>query len=196
MNNHKPSGNDHMDIQRIIITGPVQSGKSSLAWALVKKLRQASIPMAGFIAKGLWEDNRRCGFNLFDLKNQQTTPLAKRDQKATFPTSNKSMMAYRVPYTFLKEGIKAGKHALEPDNCRQAKIIMVDEMGKMELQAKGWACCIPPLLELKQCIHIWIVRETLVNSICSLWPFKTTKVISVHDPDALAKLMDICGIQP
>ncbi len=182
-------------IQRIIITGPVQSGKSSLAWALVKRLRQASIPMAGFIAKGLWENNRRCGFVLFDLRTQQMTALAKRDKEKIFPTSDRSLMANRVPYTFFKEGIAAGKQALEPDNCRQAHIIMVDEMGKMELQGKGWACCIPPLLELNQCIHIWIIRETLVDSICRLWPFKTSKVISVHDPDALAKLMNICGIQ-
>ncbi len=184
-----------MDIQRIIITGPVQSGKSSLAWALVKKLGQASIPMAGFIAKGLWENNRRCGFDLFDLRTQQMTPLAKRNKEKNSPTSDTSVVSNGVPYTFFKEGIKAGQRALEAKNCRQAKIIMVDEMGKMELQGNGWASCIPDLLELEQCIHIWIVRETLVDSICCLWPFKTTKIISVDDPEALTKLMDICGIQ-
>jgi len=184
-----------MDTQRIIITGPVQSGKSSLAWALVKKLRQSSIPMAGFIAKGLWENKRRSGFDLFDLRTQETTPLAKRNKEKISTTSDTAVMSNRVPYTFFKEGIKAGQHALEPENCTQAKIIMVDEMGKMELQGKGWASCIPDLLELKQCTHIWMVRETLVDSICCLWPFKTTKIISVDDPDALTKLMDICGIQ-
>lgn len=192
---NRPSEKNITGIQRIIITGPVHSGKSSLAWALVKSVRQASIPMAGFIAKGLWENNRRCGFDLFDLRTQQLTPLAKRNRDKNSPTSDTSGMSNTIPYTFFKEGIKAGQQALEPENCRQANIIVVDEMGKMELQGKGWAPCIPPLLELEQCIHIWIVRETLVNSICCLWPFKTNKIISVDDPEALTKLMDICGIQ-
>ena len=178
--------------QRIVITGSVQSGKSSLAWKLVKKFRQASIPMAGFIAKGLWENNQRCGFNLFDLKNQRITPLAKRNKENFFLESGTSVASKKVPYTFFDEGIKAGQLALKPENCRQAKIIMVDEMGKLEIQGKGWAPLISPLLELKQCIHIWIIRETLVDPICSSWPFNPTEVISVQDPDALNKLMNIC----
>ena len=172
---------------RIVITGPVQSGKSSLAWNFIKKLQQRSIPMAGFIAQGLWKNNQRCGFNLFDLKTEMITPLAKRNSPET-PQQTPG----KVPYTFFKEGINAGYRALMPEVCKEAKIIMVDEMGRMEIQEQGWAPCIDPLMELKHATHIWIIREILVSPICQLWPFKKTDIIHVHDDLAVEKLLALC----
>ncbi len=170
---------------RIVITGSIQSGKSSLAWSLMEELRQLSIPMAGFIAKGMWKDNQRSGFDLFDLKRQTMTPLAKRSKFENPPPSG-------MPYTFLREGVNAGRRALTLENCRDAKIIMVDELGKMELQGKGWAPFIPPLLELKKSIHIWIIREALVSPICRIWPFNRTDIIQSHENNALSKLVTLC----
>ena len=141
--------------------------------------------MAGFIAKGMWKDNQRSGFDLFDLKRQTVTPLAKRYKVGTPPPSG-------MPYTFLREGINAGRRALRFENCKEAKIIMVDELGKMELQGEGWAPFIPPLLELRKSIHIWIIREALVSPICHIWPFNRTDIIQVHDDNALVKLVALC----
>jgi nucleoside-triphosphatase THEP1 len=173
---------------RIVITGAVQSGKSSLAWDLMKKLQQLSIPMAGFIAKGLWKNNQRCGFNLVDLKTGIMTPLAQRNSpKNSQPSSGK------VPYTFFQKGIDAGYRALLPENCAHARVIIVDEMGRMEVQGQGWAPCIDPLLALKKPIHIWIIRESLVSPICQLWPFKRTNIIHVHDNLAIEKLLALCN---
>ncbi|SMD13176.1 NTPase [Desulfocicer vacuolatum DSM 3385] len=171
---------------RIVITGSVQSGKSSLAWELMEKFQALSISMAGFIAKGLWQDNQRCGFNLIDLRTGIVTPLAQRNPPEPSPLPGK------IPYTFFKQGIDAGCNALLPEYCKKAKVIMVDELGPMELQGKGWAPCITPLMTLDNAIHIWIVRKALVSSICRLWPFKTNDVIHANDQDALEKLLALC----
>ena len=170
---------------RIVITGGIQSGKSSLAWRLMEELRQLSIPMAGFIAKATWKGNQRQGFNLFDLKTETMTPLAK---WMTWEGEHAS----RMPYTFLQEGVNAGQQALKFENCKHAKVIMVDELGKMELKGKGWASFIPPLLKLENTIHIWVIREALVSSICRIWPFDRTDIIQVHEANALEKLVALC----
>ncbi len=172
---------------RIVITGSVQSGKSSLAWNLMEKFQELSIPMAGFIAKGLWQDNKRYGFNLLELKTGIMTPLATRN------SSDNSSSPGKIPYTFFKQGIDAGYAALLPENCAQAKVIMVDEMGRMEVQGEGWAPCITPLMTLKNVIHIWIIRKTLVSPICQLWPFQKNDIIHVHDDGALEKLLALCS---
>jgi len=185
----KSNGKKRTGSHRIVITGPVQSGKSSLAWNLIKKLQQLSIPMAGFIAQGLWKNNQRCGFNLVDLKTKMITPLAKRNSP-----ENSQPSSGKVPYTFFKEGINAGYRALMPEVCKEAKIIMVDEMGRMEIQGQGWAPCIDPLMVLKHPIHIWIIREALVSPICQLWPFKKTDIIHVHNDLAVEKLLALCKV--
>ena len=71
--------------RRIILTGAVQSGKSTLAALLVKQLKGKSIPMAGILAKGLWENDQRAGFDLIDLKTGLSTPLARRSAPADGP---------------------------------------------------------------------------------------------------------------
>ena len=79
--------------------------------------------------------------------------------------------------------------ALHPDRCQGADIILIDELGKLEIKHQGWATCLPALLPLTKPVHIWIVRETLIKEICQMWPFRRTQVVHVHEPHALEKLI-------
>ena len=172
--------------RRIILTGAVQCGKSTLAEKLFNRLKTKDITMAGILARGLWKNNQREGFDLMDIQTGKVTPLARRS--AELPPQNKD----KIPFSFFEQGVTAGYNALSVARCKTAAIILVDEIGKLEAKGLGWAPCLSPLLTLSRSMHIWIVREKLVRQVCRIWPVEQTTVIHAAAPDALLNLTTAC----
>ena len=146
--------------------------------------------MAGILARGLWKDNQREGFDLVNIRTGKVTPLARRTADPDTQNSGK------VPFSFFKQGVAAGYDTLSVAACKNAAIILVDEVGKLEAKGLGWAVCLSPLLTLSRPVHIWIVRENLVHRICEIWPAERTTIIHAADPDALLKLTTACVKEP
>lgn len=170
-------------MKRIIITGGLQSGKSTLAEQCVKELADRRLTTAGIIARGLWKDDLRSGFILRDLRTDELIPLAERADSSDTPG--------RTPFLFSPEGLKAGRAALDKERCRSADAIFVDEVGKLEADGLGWAPLLSPLLELSDSIHIWIVREQVLGRICRRWPVTATSVVRVDAPAPLRTLLSL-----
>jgi len=168
----------------IIITGDVQSGKSTFAMELAMHLVQKKQKIAGIIAKGLWKDNLRSGFNLIDLSTNQQVPLARR--KIKFKKS------HVTPFDFFEDGMDFGANALDKKKCCFSNIIFIDEIGKLELIGFGWASLLNPLLTIKSATHIWIVRENFVNEVCINWNLKNVQIVRVNEQNALERLITLC----
>jgi len=171
----------------IIITGGVQSGKSTLAAELVQFLNSQRVSLAGILAQGLWQDNQRQGFDLIDLKSGAKYPLARRRPELENSLGNRG----EIPFQFFEQGLAAGFRALDMEACRNSSVIMVDEVGKLELFGEGWASLLEPLLLIKSAVHIWIVREGLVKKVVRTWYLESAEIIHVEDEDSFAKLKTI-----
>ncbi len=160
----------------IILTGEPQEGKSSL---LARCLDRVSLRARGFLARGLWNNNQREGFDLIDLASGEITPLARRNHDAEPGT---------IPFTFFNQGMAAGIRALEPERCRDADLVCVDEVGRLELRNQGWAPCLAPLLHLHGPVHLWVVRRKLVSQVIRTWELPEPALVSASDPSALPTL--------
>ena len=167
-----------MNPKTIILTGEPQEGKSTLLANALEKL--SDMQLAGILARGLWKNDLREGFDLIDLASGQTTPLARRNPLATPGT---------IPFTFFEQGMTAGIHALDPIRCRDADLVCVDEVGKLEIKNKGWAPLLPPLLELEHPVHLWVVRRELVEAVSLKWHLTEPTIVSVNDFKALTTLV-------
>ncbi|MFH1154574.1 MAG: nucleoside-triphosphatase [Pseudomonadota bacterium] len=169
-------------MKRIIITGNIHSGKTTLAETLVTALTRSGIRAAGILARGLWKNNLREGFDLVNLTSGTVTPLARRSEGTETGT----------PYLFFQAGIDEGFRALSMDLCRTAGIILIDEIGPLELRGLGWAPCLTPLLTLKDTLHIWVVRDRLLDQVMKTWPVDINHRVLAHEPNALETLMTLC----
>ncbi len=165
---------------QIIITGGRQSGKSTLAARLVQFLNSRGVTLSGILAIGLWQDNQRQGFDLVDLKTGVKCPLARRQTDSRGSTI--------TPFQFFDKGIAAGARALDAERCRDTSVIMVDEVGKLELNGEGWAPFLDPLLSIRSAVHIWIVRENLVEKVSRRWKLEPVEIIHVEDDNSFVKL--------
>lgn len=167
-----------------ILSGPCQSGKTTLLSALANLLRKEYLTVAGILAVGLWEKNVRSGFNLIDLTDGSTTPLSHR-----IPDEG---LHDGIPFVFYETGFEAGMNALSPEKCRGADVVIIDEVGFLELQGKGWASCLPRLLEIDGKVHVWAVRGKILGKVRSAWGLENAQIISVEEHDALNHLKASC----
>lgn len=168
----------------IILTGPVQSGKSSLLADLVSLLRGKRLKISGIIAKGLWESGARSGFDLIDLADGSITPLSRR------VLDGKTVNG--IPYVFYDSGLAAGMKALAAERCAGADFVLVDEVGILETQGFGWAKCLDPLLELDGPVHVWVVRNSCLESARKKWGLYGAETVMVEETDALNQLLQAC----
>ncbi|WP_462324191.1 nucleoside-triphosphatase [Desulfoplanes sp.] len=171
-----------MSPEKIILTGAPQEGKSTLLAECLDRL--SGIRTAGILAKGLWKNDLREGFDLIDLATGQSTPLARRNLLAAPGT---------IPFTFFKKGMEAGNRALDPARCKNADVICVDEVGRLEMTNKGWAPRLSPLLQLDHPAHLWVVRRELVGPVSLKWHLQEPTIVSVNDPTALQTLIACIG---
>lgn len=169
----------------VIVTSPLHAGKSSLIARYADLCGKHNIRVAGIIAEGLWKNNQRSGFNLIDLSCGRCVPLAFR-----CPPREPAC----VGFDFYPEGIEAARAALDPDLCAKADLIVVDEVGKLEIMAGGWALYLMPLLRLAGKTHIWAVRDSLVEAVTHRWRFTPRAVVDAWSPDALNELISACAL--
>lgn len=171
----------------ILLTGGRGSGKSTILLKLLKYLRESGIPAGGFVARGLWKDDVRAGFELELAATGEVVPLALR-----VPASRRTGS---MPFEFSRKGLSAGDFALATEACANAKVIMVDEVGPLEISGKGWAPRLGELLELSGKIQIWVVRDSLLEEVPMKWGFKPRLIVSTQDPRALELLKrEIAGV--
>ena len=164
----------------VIITGGVQTGKSTLAAALTAFLKAENVSMAGILATGLWKNGRRHGFDLTDLATGAITPLARRVDRVEDTAI--------TPFEFFERGLAAGKKALDVKTTANAAMVMVDEVGKLEPMGQGWGPFMSSLVSNSRAVHVWVVRENLVRDVCARWNLDRVEIVHVDDGDALERL--------
>ena len=115
--------------KNIFVTGPPRSGKSTLIMDISKKLLELGIEIRGIICPEIRISGRRWGFKV-----------------VVYPDGPEEILAsieIRSPYRVSKYGVNiAGfekiveEHLSKTLHDPQTKVILIDEIGKMELMSK------------------------------------------------------------
>jgi len=113
---------------KILITGPPRSGKSTLIVRLIKYISKRQITAYGFLTPEVREGNNRIGFDIVDIKTKDREKLAR---KRNFNTKH-HVGKYCV---FIEKFEKFLSH-FENIKFQQDDLIIIDEIGKMELFSK------------------------------------------------------------
>jgi nucleoside-triphosphatase len=149
----------------VLITGNQGEGKTSLAADLVRELQTRGHPVAGILAPGIWRDGVRIGFDIVDVATGKQAPLARAGETS-------DTMFGR--FAFLPEGLKLGREALAPEKLSRAPIVLVDEVGRWELDNGGWAPQLDTLISVPPQVLILVVRKKFANEVASRWGRGTT----------------------
>jgi len=111
------------------LTGPPRSGKTTVIVKLVEKLKAEGISVGGMTTSELTQAGSRIGFQIADISSGRTGVLAK-----VGPGGGPKVGKYVVDLEGLEGvGVAAIERAIEA-----SEVIIIDEMGPMELSSKAF----------------------------------------------------------
>ncbi len=163
-----------------ILTGEVGSGKTTAAAAVVDGLRARGARVGGFLAVGRLAGGRRTGFDLRDVATGETWPLCRESAEPSGATRWNR-------FSFVDETLARGRGILA-EAAATAHVIVVDEIGGLELSGGGWAPSLDALAREFRGTLVLVVRRSLVPQVRSRWGSAGAAVfdIGTDRPEAIA----------
>jgi nucleoside-triphosphatase THEP1 len=168
----------------VILTGETGSGKTTWAGEIVGVLRARGVMVGGVLATGLLTDTRRTGFDVTDLSTGRTVPLCREGDAGASAGQRWGR------FTFTREGLELGREALTVRG-RSADVIVVDEVGPLELAGGGWAEALDALAGGFGGQVLVIARLAVVDAVRARWGAPATPVfhLGVDGPDRVADVV-------
>jgi nucleoside-triphosphatase THEP1 len=132
----------------IIITGNINSGKTTMMEKLYENEKTKGKSPIGIIARGVFRGKAKVGFDVVNLSTGNSMPLARigREIRGGFSVGK---------FTFSNEGLEFARKALL--NSKYSDVVFIDEMGPLELEDKGYANCLKTLLDSRYIIRSYFV---------------------------------------
>jgi nucleoside-triphosphatase THEP1 len=147
--------------QIVIITGELHEGKTTYAKKIIENLQNQGLKIGGFLSLGLDKSGDRTGFNLYDIETKQQVELCRREH-------NDKWLKYGR-YYFNPSGFSKGNEILSVVRLSGKHVVVVDEIGPLELGNQGWSDAIDNLCTNSLITQIWIVRKNLVSKAAKKW---------------------------
>jgi nucleoside-triphosphatase THEP1 len=162
----------------IIVSGDKGSGKTTFVSRFVQHARERGLHVGGFLAEGLWKDGTKRGFELHELATGKQVVFCSMDGPSDHPVVGR--------YYISPEGLAFGRSVLSPGVADQADLVVVDEVGPLELGGEGWAESLDRLI-LTGVPLVLVVRNDLVDLVQARWELKGSRVIdiSTSTPEAV-----------
>lgn len=166
-----------------VLTGPVQGGKTSLLAEQAALLKHGGIKVMGILSPGVISEGRRTEFQLENIHTGQRIPMGREKEQ-------KGWMKYRRFY-FNPEAFRKGRAWIEQAVTEQADLLLIDEVGPLELEGMGWSGILDSLRNESGIRQVWTVRESLVPEVCRRWKIIENQVYTTDSMDVLLKKWQI-----
>jgi len=152
-----------------VVTGRIQSGKTTFLSELVRALKEKKNEVAGFLSKGQSQDGERLGFTLVNVQDGSEILLASRENTKTWLRYGR--------FFFNPEAFAEGERIIKKAIAQESKLVILDEVGPLEMEAKGWADMLDILSKEKKGVQIWVVRENILDQVLERWGIPRDQVI-------------------
>jgi nucleoside-triphosphatase THEP1 len=155
-----------------ILTGDKGSGKTTLLTELVKEFQIRELRVDGIISPVVYNESTRFGFDVVNIQNQNRTPLCR--------VSSEEKCIKVGDFEFFEEGIRFGNDTLDLKNLSRCKLVIIDEVGPLELEGNGWAVSLDRIIDNLSCPLLLVVRENLFEKVKERWKFDPEHVWKIE----------------
>ncbi len=159
-----------------IITGETRSGKTTFLTNIINSLQENNVKVGGIISQGYDKNGERSHFEIKNIITGEKTLLCDR-----IPSKEKINTGR---FFFYPKGIEFGTKAIN-DAVSQSDLIVIDEIGPLELKGKGWYEVIDKALKANKPM-IWVVRKKIIDKVLNAWPGNNFHIFDIEKTDLQA----------
>jgi len=167
-----------------IVTGSIGEGKTAWLAKLAGLLREKGVSVGGILALRIVEDGVTTGYDISEISSGDRTPFLRH-------TGSETMGVER--FTMDDAGFIAGRNALDPANNLGNDVVIVDEVGPLELKGRGWSEVLVSLLDETRATVIIAVRKTLKEAVIERFGMDDARVIDVAGANVVSLSDEIEG---
>jgi nucleoside-triphosphatase THEP1 len=157
----------------IIITGRVGQGKTTLLEKVIERLKENNIAVGGICSPRIVENNLTIGYDIVDIGSNKRAIFLRISDAHGFEKIGR--------YRIFPEGLKMGIAALSIEKNHNNKVVIIDEVGYLELNNQGWSQAISQLLNHTDCHILLSVRETLTDQVVQKWDIREYTTCNISD---------------
>jgi len=155
-----------------IVTGTIGEGKTTQIEQIVEALKTKNISIGGIFSPRIVENGTTTGYDVVDIATNERTPFLRTSQDERLPKLGR--------YRMLPDGLNKGHRALKK-SLKLHRVVVVDEVGRLELEDAGWAENLHYLLSHSGCSVILSVRDRFMEEVIAKWYLKDYTVLPVSD---------------
>jgi len=163
--------------QVYIISGKISVGKTTFAKKLAVELKRHNIPVGGIISEKVISDSQISGYNLTDIETDESEILLRRSDEVEKERIGR--------FGIFAEGFQRGNAILTRVRLSDNTIVIIDEVGILELGDKGWSASLAEILKSSDKQLLIIVRENLLEEVIRKWKLCDPVVFKVPETDYL-----------
>lgn len=156
----------------ITITGSRNSGKTLLLQELVDYLKSNKINYDGIISLPILINDVKIGFDALRLSNCKVSILCRNDYISTLATSH---------YSFNQNVFTESQEIINNILSNQINILIIDEIGILEMRDEGWAELLNIALNSFAGILILTLRKNLAIQITDKYNIKNDFKIDIDE---------------
>lgn len=154
-----------------ILSGAVAEGKTTCLKKIIAILKEKDIKTAGIICPRMVENNLTMGYDIEDIKSGEKKTFLRIEENTDYQKIGK--------YSIHPQGLALGMQALSTSQHSDNKLVIIDEIGRLELSGKGWAESLEILLKAGNNVVLLAVRDQFVDQVIEKWSFEKPFVFSV-----------------
>lgn len=163
---------DKMSRKVFLITGEVGQGKTTQVKKIIESLGMQNILTGGIYSDRIIVDGVTAGYDVVDIETGYREPFLRRTPGGVPGEIGQ--------YDILPQGIKTGLATLSRAVTNKTQVVIVDEVGKLELSDKGWSEKIPGLIDTVPML-ILVVRNSFADRVVSKWNIEDYRILPVTD---------------
>jgi iron complex transport system ATP-binding protein len=158
-----------------IITGPKAGGKTTFTERFIEQLKINKINIAGILSKRVIEGSETTGYDLMNIQTGNTLEFLRQAGAGQEGNIGRFMIN--------ESGLNDGREILNSLAQKESKLVIIDEVGLLELSNDGWAECINLLMKSQNHI-LMAVRDKFVEEVIKKWNLDEAIIINIEQIDS------------
>jgi nucleoside-triphosphatase THEP1 len=160
-----------------ILTGTSGQGKTTMIREILNVLKENKIPAGGIYSPKVIENNKIIGYDLVDIMTGERE-IFLRD---TADFNSREIGRFAISPL----GLTKGKNALGLSVNAGNEIVIIDEVGNLELNEQGWAGSLNEIISASKNHVLLVVRDIFVGKIIKKWNLKEVIILNIAGLDHL-----------